>query len=56
MYVGRLASFDATYGSIGAVVGIMLWFYISANAALLGAEMNALLEVPPPPGTAIDGA
>ena len=56
MYVGRLASFDATYGSIGAVVGIMLWFYISAYAALLGAELNALLEVPPPPGTAIDGA
>lgn len=28
----------------GAVVGIMLWFYISAYAALLGAELNARLE------------
>lgn len=45
LYVGRLANFDATYGSIGAVVGIMLWFYISAYAALLGAELNAQLEL-----------
>jgi membrane protein len=45
MYVGKLASFDATYGSIGAVVGIMLWFYVSAYAALLGAELNAQLEI-----------
>jgi membrane protein len=44
LYVGRLANFDATYGSIGAVVGIMLWFYVSAYAALLGAELNAQLE------------
>lgn len=45
LYVGRLTDFDATYGSIGAVVGIMLWFYVSAYAALLGAELNAQLEV-----------
>ncbi len=45
LYVGQLASFDATYGSIGAVVGIMLWFYVSAYAALLGAELNAQLEI-----------
>jgi membrane protein len=43
-YVGKLANFDATYGSIGAVVGIMLWLYVSAYAALLGAELNAQLE------------
>jgi membrane protein len=44
LYVGKLADFDATYGSIAAVVGIMLWFYVSAYAALLGAELNAQLE------------
>jgi membrane protein len=44
LYIGRLANFDATYGSLGAVVGIMLWFYVSAYAALLGAELNAQLE------------
>jgi membrane protein len=45
IYVTRLANFDATYGSIGAVVGIMLWFYVSAYAVLLGAELNAQLEL-----------
>jgi membrane protein len=45
LYVAKLANFDATYGSIGAVVGIMLWFYLSAYAALLGAELNAQLEL-----------
>ena len=43
-YVSNIASFGATYGSIGAVVGVMLWFYISAYAVLLGAELNASLE------------
>jgi membrane protein len=43
-YVGHIASFGATYGSIGAVVGIMLWFYVSAYVVLLGAELNARLE------------
>ena len=45
LYVGKLANFDATYGSIGAVVGIMLWLYVSAYAALLGAELNAQMEL-----------
>ena len=45
LYVTKLADFDATYGSIGAVVGIMLWFYISAYTVLLGAELNAQLEM-----------
>jgi membrane protein len=44
VYVSKLANFDATYGSIGAVVGIMLWFYVSAYAVILGAELNAELE------------
>ena len=44
-YVAKLANFDATYGSIGAVVGIMLWFYVSAYASLLGAELNAQIEL-----------
>ena len=43
-YVSRISSFGATYGSLGAAVGVMLWFYISAYAVLLGAELNARLE------------
>jgi membrane protein len=49
-YISHIASFGITYGSLGAVVAIMLWFYVSAYAALLGAELNAQLEqyVAPP--------
>ena len=43
-YVSNIASFGVTYGPIGAVVGIMLWFWVSAYAVLLGAELNAQLE------------
>jgi membrane protein len=43
-YVDHISSFGATYGSIGAVVGVMLWFYITVYAVLLGAELNAELE------------
>jgi membrane protein len=44
LYVSRISTFGATYGSLGAAVGVMLWFYISAYAVLLGAELNACLE------------
>jgi membrane protein len=43
-YVSSIASFGITYGPLGAVVAVMLWFYISAYAVLLGAELNAQLE------------
>jgi membrane protein len=43
-YVSHIGSFGATYGSLGAGIGVMLWFYISAYAVLLGAELNAGLE------------
>jgi membrane protein len=38
-----MGSFGVTYGPLGAAVGIMLWFYVSAYATLLGAELNAQL-------------
>jgi membrane protein len=44
LYVSRIAAFGATYGSLAAAVGVMLWFYISAYSVLLGAELNARLE------------
>ncbi len=44
LYVSQLGTFGATYGSLGAAVGVMLWFYVSAYAVLLGAELNARLE------------
>jgi len=41
LYVERVASYDATYGPLGAVVAIMRWFYVTAYVVLLGAELDA---------------
>jgi membrane protein len=48
--VSRIGTFGATYGSLGAAVGVMMWFYVSAYAVLLGAELNARLEETATPG------
>lgn len=45
LYVGHIASYDTSYGPIGAVIGVMMWFWVSAYAVLLGAELNAELEL-----------
>ena len=42
-YATRIGSFDATYGSIGAVVILLFWFWLSALFVLLGAEIEAEL-------------
>ena len=44
-YVGHLASYDATYGPLGAVAGVMMWFFVTVYVVLLGAELNAELEL-----------
>ncbi|MBA3810476.1 MAG: YihY/virulence factor BrkB family protein [Caulobacteraceae bacterium] len=43
-YVGRFAHYDRTYGSLGTVIGLMVWIWLSAIIVLAGAEMNAELE------------
>jgi membrane protein len=45
VYVGRFASYSVTYGPIGAVVAVMMWFYVTVYVVLLGAELNAELEL-----------
>jgi membrane protein len=42
--VAHLAGYALTYGPVGAVVGLMMWFYVTAFAVLTGAELNAALE------------
>src|SRR6185437_13953280 len=43
-YAASFGSFNATYGSLGAIVGFMTWLWISAIVILLGAEIDAELE------------
>ena len=42
-YLRHLSNYNKTYGSLGAVIGLMLWLYISSLAVLTGAEFNAEL-------------
>ena len=43
-YLSNFADYSETYGSLGAVIGLMIWFWISALVILIGAELNAELE------------
>lgn len=44
LYVEHFASYGEAYGSLGAVVILMMWFYITAFVLLLGAELNSEAE------------
>src|SRR6266536_4942909 len=43
-YVRNFGSYGAAYGAFGTAILLLLWLYLSANAFLLGAELNAELE------------
>lgn len=45
VYFSRFPEFNRTYGSLGAIVGLLFWLYASAFVVLLGAELNAQLEL-----------
>lgn len=45
IYVGRFATYNATYGPLATVAGVMMWFWVGVYAVLLGAELNAELEL-----------
>jgi membrane protein len=49
-YVANMGTYVETYGAIGGVMVLMLWFYLSGLAILLGAEMNAEIEHASPYG------
>jgi membrane protein len=42
-YAGNVADYGATYGSLGAVIVLMLWFYVTSALLLVGAELTAAL-------------
>jgi len=50
IYVSHFASYDVTYGSIGGVIVLLTWFYITGFLLLMGGEMNAILEDASPDG------
>lgn len=43
-YVARIANYSATYGSLGTVVVLLTWIYLSAYALVFGAEFNSEIE------------
>ena len=44
IYITYFSNFSYTYGSLAAIVLIMLWLYICMTITLLGAEINVFLE------------
>ena len=44
LYVNNFGSYDQTYGSIAAVIIMMLWFYLTGFSIILGAEINSETE------------
>ena len=43
-YLQNFANYNATYGSLGAVIGFLMWVWISMVILLIGAEFNAEME------------
>jgi membrane protein len=44
LYVAHFTNYHATYGSLGAVVALLTWMYLSAYAFIFGAELNSEIE------------
>jgi membrane protein len=43
-YLSNFANYDATYGSLGAAIGFMMWMWLSSIVILVGGEINAEME------------
>jgi len=44
IYISNFGNFSATYGSIGGVIILMLWLYISAMILIVGGQINAVMK------------
>ncbi len=44
IYAQNFANYDQTYGSLGAVIGFMIWMWVSSTIVVAGAELNAEAE------------
>ena len=43
-YLANFANYNATYGALGAVIGVMMWMWLSTIVMLVGAQLNAEIE------------
>jgi membrane protein len=43
-YLANFANYNAVYGSLGTLIGLMIWMWVSTAIVLIGAELNAELE------------
>ncbi|MGD6960340.1 YihY/virulence factor BrkB family protein [Rossellomorea aquimaris] len=44
-YVGSFGNYSATYGSIGGIIVLMIWFYLTGIIIMIGGEINALVTI-----------
>ncbi len=44
LYISNFADYNATYGSLGAAMALLMWLYLGAYSVLLGAELDAATE------------
>lgn len=44
VYVGKFAAYSQTYGPLATIIGLMMWFYLTAYTLLLGALFNAAID------------
>jgi membrane protein len=52
IYVANFTDYEGSYGAVGGVIVVLLWFYVSGIAILTGAELNAEIEHASPYGKA----
>jgi membrane protein len=52
IYVANFTDYEGTYGAVGGVIVLLLWFYVSGIALLTGAELNSEIEHASPHGRA----
>jgi len=43
-YLANFGHYDATYGSLGAAIALMIWMWMSTIVVLFGAELNSEIE------------
>jgi membrane protein len=58
-YVVNFTSYEESYGAVGAIIVVLLWFYLTGLVIVLGAELNAEIEHASPwgkqPGEKVPG-